>query len=92
MTSDHALLDIAETIQCIQHAAGFEIVCDFGSRVNKEIIAMKADWTNQDDTIAKALAAYGRQGVPLYVYYAAGSNTSEIFPQILSIGIMKDKL
>ncbi len=30
---------------------------------------LKADWTNQDDTIAAELARYGRAGVPLYLYF-----------------------
>lgn len=31
-----------------------------------------ADWTNRDPAIERALASFGANGVPLYVYYPAG--------------------
>ena len=36
---------------------------------DKEVTLMKGDWTNRDPAITKALAAFGRAGVPLYVVY-----------------------
>ena len=36
---------------------------------------MRADWTNQDAEITRALAAFGRSGVPLNVLY--GDEPSE---------------
>ena len=39
----------------------------------KKIVALKADWTNTDDpVVTKALKAFGRVGVPLYVLYRPG--------------------
>ena len=35
----------------------------------KGVTLMKGDWTNRDPAITKALAAFGRAGVPLYVVY-----------------------
>ncbi len=51
----------------------------------KNITAIKADWTNRDEEITKALAEFGRNSVPLYVYYEQG-NSSEpvILPEILT--------
>ncbi|MEO8811553.1 MAG: thioredoxin family protein, partial [Caulobacteraceae bacterium] len=43
-----------------------------------------ADWTNRDATIAKALAAEGRIGVPLYLLYPSGAGEPAILPQILT--------
>ncbi len=50
-----------------------------------EVALLKADWTLKDEKIAKVLANYGRQGVPLYVYYAKGKkNRPVILPEILT--------
>lgn len=51
---------------------------------------LKADWTSYDPVITKALQGYGRVGVPLYVYYAAGSSQPQILPQILTAGAVLD--
>jgi thiol:disulfide interchange protein DsbD len=49
------------------------------------ITYLKGDWTNSDAEITKILAEFGRSGVPLYVFYPAGSNTQPIIlPQILT--------
>ncbi|MBR2300012.1 MAG: thioredoxin family protein [Alphaproteobacteria bacterium] len=45
----------------------------------------KADWTNRDEDIFKALKSYGRSSVPLYVYYHQDSENAQILPQILTI-------
>ena len=50
-----------------------------------EIKLLKADWTNQDDEIFKALKKYGRSSVPLYVYYPQDSEHYVILPQILRV-------
>jgi thiol:disulfide interchange protein len=47
------------------------------------VVALKADWTNRDDDIARALEAFGRDGVPLYVYYPPGPGAApKVLPQI----------
>jgi thiol:disulfide interchange protein DsbD len=53
---------------------------------------MKGDWTNRDPAITKALAAFGRAGVPLYVVYNAqpGSASPIVLPQLLSVAIVRD--
>ncbi len=51
------------------------------------IAYLKGDWTNRDPNITKALARYGRNGVPLYLLYGpAGksSDTATVLPQILT--------
>ncbi|UCF66453.1 MAG: thioredoxin family protein [Acidobacteriota bacterium] len=52
-----------------------------------------ADWTNQDRTIAAALASYGRYSVPLYVLQP-GTRGREaiILPNLLTEGIVLDAL
>src|SRR5262249_15507222 len=50
----------------------------------RHIALLEGDWTNRDDAIAAELAAHGRAGVPLYLYYPAGGGDPVILPQILS--------
>ena len=52
---------------------------------DKNIVALKADWTNTDTTITKALEGYGRNSIPLYVYYPAGGGDFKILPQVLTV-------
>ncbi len=49
------------------------------------IVTMKADWTNRNDTIARLLAKFGRSGVPLYVIFPAGKPTEPIvLPEVIT--------
>lgn len=49
------------------------------------IAYLKADWTNRNPEIAKALAEHGRAGVPLYLVYPGKPGAApEILPQILT--------
>jgi thiol:disulfide interchange protein DsbD len=45
---------------------------------------LKGDWTNRNDAIAAELAAHGRAGVPLYLFYPADGGPPQILPQILT--------
>lgn len=58
---------------------------------NKGVTLMKGDWTNRDPAITRALAAFGRAGVPLYVAYNSKPGSSEpvILPQLLTPGIVQ---
>ncbi len=53
---------------------------------------LKADWTSRDETIATALAAHGRAGVPLYLYYPSGGGEPVVLPQILSEALILEML
>ena len=57
----------------------------------KGVTLMKGDWTNRDPAITRALSAFGRAGVPLYVAYNAkpGSSAPLILPQLLTAGIVE---
>jgi thiol:disulfide interchange protein DsbD len=58
---------------------------------DKGVALMKGDWTNQDPAITKALAAFGRAGVPLYVVYNSkpGSTDPVVLPQLLTASIVE---
>ncbi|TVQ92361.1 MAG: protein-disulfide reductase [Chromatiaceae bacterium] len=49
----------------------------------QEVLYLKGDWTNRDPAITEYLASYGRNGVPLYVFYAPG-HTPQVLPQVLT--------
>jgi len=58
----------------------------------KGVTLMKGDWTNRDPAITKALAEFGRAGVPLYLVYNAkpGSTEPLVLPQLLSASVVRD--
>src|SRR4029077_875245 len=56
------------------------------------IVKLKADWTNGDPAITKLLQQFGRPGVPLYVLYPGKSEEPLVFPELLTKGILLDKL
>lgn len=55
------------------------------------ITYMKGDWTNRDESISAYLRAHGRDGVPLYVYYAPRKE-GVVLPQILTVSGVLDAI
>lgn len=58
----------------------------------QKIQLFKADWTNRDDEITRALEAYGRNSIPLYIYYRGDDSGYVILPQLLTPGIIDNYL
>jgi thiol:disulfide interchange protein len=58
---------------------------------NRNVALLVADWTNSDPEITKALQAFGRSGVPLYVMYN-GNSEPLILPEILTEGLVLNAL
>lgn len=52
---------------------------------------VRADWTRRDPTITQALAALGRQGVPVYVLYRPGKEPL-LLPEVLQRQTVLDAL
>ena len=50
-------------------------------------VYLKADWTNRDASIAKALSDRGRSGVPLYLVYGKTGDPA-VLPQLLTEGVV----
>ena len=59
---------------------------------DNDIEYIVADWTNRDKEILSVLNAYGRSGVPLYVYWKPGMQESKLLPAILTEQIIIDSL
>lgn len=55
---------------------------------DKNVALMVADWTRRDAAITEYLAGFGRNGVPLYVYYAPQAEPV-VLPQLLTPGIVR---
>lgn len=64
----------------------------------KNVLYIKGDWTNQNAEIAEYLGRYGRNGVPLYVYYGAPNSRTGVrpeavvLPQVLTPEIMRNHI
>lgn len=50
---------------------------------DRDVTLMAADWTRRDPAVTDALASFGANGVPLYVYYPP-SGEAEILPSPLT--------
>ena len=57
-----------------------------------DFVMIKADWTNRNPEITRALASFGRNGVPLYVIYSDSIDEPMILPELLTPGIVLDAL
>jgi thiol:disulfide interchange protein len=55
-------------------------------------VMVKADWTNRNPEITRALASFGRNGVPLNVIYSENLAEPMILPAVLTPGIVLDAL
>lgn len=63
-----------------------EIQSEFKKR---DVLLIRADWTNKDPAITEALAAFGRNSVPFYVFYDKDKN-SKILPELLTKQMVYD--
>jgi thiol:disulfide interchange protein DsbD len=52
---------------------------------SNHVAYLKGDWTRQDPGITEFLRENGRDGVPLYLYYAPHASSAEVLPQILTV-------
>lgn len=50
---------------------------------DNKVLLLKADWTDRDPLITEALRTFGRNSVPLYVYYSAEGDV-KVLPEILT--------
>jgi len=55
-------------------------------------VAMRADWTRPDATIAKFLSDHGRYGIPFNIVYGPGAPDGIALPELLSDGVVLEAL
>jgi thiol:disulfide interchange protein DsbD len=58
----------------------------------REVVPLKADWTRQDPRITEALAALGRNAVPVYAIYAPGESAPRLLPEVLTPSLVLDEI
>lgn len=65
---------------------------DAGTKLfqDNNVLLLEGDWTRYDEKITKALAAFGRASVPLYVYYPPNQGEPKVLPQILSLSMIEE--
>lgn len=57
---------------------------------DQKIVALRADWTNQDPAITAELAKYQRSAVPFNVVWHPGKPDPKILPELLTPNIVLD--
>lgn len=58
----------------------------------EEVVLLKADWTNRDDSISRELARFNRSAVPFNLVYGPALPQPTILPELLTPGIVLDAL
>ena len=57
-----------------------------------DVAMLKADWTRPDETIRAEIAAHGRGGVPMYLFYTPDAPDSpEVLPEVLTPAMLVDR-
>ena len=84
---------------CITCKVNHKIAIDIASTktlfAEENVQYLIGDWTNEDPEITKYLQRYGRNGVPLYVFYGPRDPVTkqrpepELLPQVLTPDIVK---
>lgn len=58
----------------------------------RNVATLEADWTRQDPRITAALAALGRNAVPVYALYTLGQPEPRLLPEVLTPSIVLGEL
>ncbi len=81
----------------VNHATSINIDATKKLFAEQNVQYLLGDWTNQDAEITKYLNNYGRNGVPIYVFYGQPNETGQrpepmVLPQVLTPGIIKNAI
>lgn len=79
----------------VNHATSLNISSTKTLFQNENVIYLIGDWTNYNAEITDYLESFGRNGVPIYVFYGAPDENGqrpepELLPQILTPAIVAD--
>lgn len=59
---------------------------------NNKIDRYRADWTDRDPKITQALSRFGRNSLPLYVFYKSADHQPVLLPEVLTQKMILDLL
>src|SRR5690606_6378833 len=59
---------------------------------DRNVLTLKADWTNKDPAITAELAKWNRSAVPFNLFYLPGQPDPVVLPELLTPGIVLDAL
>jgi thiol:disulfide interchange protein DsbD len=65
------------------------VLADFDAR---RVLLLRADWTRRDPAITAALAALGRNGVPVYLLHSPRAPAPRLLGEVLSVGEVREAL
>ena len=54
------------------------------------VAVLVGDWTNGDPALGRFIERHNRAGVPLYLWYAPGSDEPKVLPQVLTQAMLTD--
>ncbi len=101
-TKDHPVFVEMTAAWCITCKVNERVALNLESTTQAfeqhQVERMIGDWTNYDSHITQYLEGFGRNGVPLYVYYGPRDEQTGqrpdpvLLPQILTPGIVEDYL
>jgi thiol:disulfide interchange protein len=78
---------------CITCQVNKKVVLDTAAADNlfskHNVLRIRADWTRYDPEITEALAAFGRNSVPVYVFYPADGGQPKVLSQVLTVDMIR---
>ncbi len=93
----------SQTPVYIDYTAKWCVTCQFNKHVyknealkkliaEKKVVLLKADWTNEDPRITKALSDLGKAAVPVNVLYVPGKTEPVVLPELLTVDNVSEAL
>ncbi|HET9471141.1 MAG TPA: protein-disulfide reductase DsbD domain-containing protein [Usitatibacter sp.] len=88
----------------VDFTAAWCVTCQLNKRValhdgavekafaDRRVARLTADWTRQDPAITQALAALGRNAVPVYALYLPGEDSPRLLPEVLTPSIVLSEI
>jgi thiol:disulfide interchange protein DsbD len=66
-----------------------DVVRAFGER---DVVALRADWTRHDPRITATLSALGRNAIPVYALYLPGEAQPRLLPEVLTPRLVLEEI
>jgi thiol:disulfide interchange protein len=58
----------------------------------REVVALRADWTRHDPRITATLSQLGRNAIPVYALYLPGEPAPRLLPEVLTPNLVLDEI